>query len=157
MVTDQPLMPMDLATCHQMIQALSSTVQHLQRQVAWFTRQQFGRKSEKLDVHDSLFADWLASQDEPVPKQPAVKTETILYGRRKPTGRKPLPADLPRRCVEHPVAPEDVPCPCCGQDRVRMGQEVSEQLEYKPASVYVIQHVRAKWACRRCSTYPMAT
>jgi transposase len=73
-------------------------------------------------------------------------------GRRRaarPHGRRPLPADLPRCRVEHPVDPKDLAC-ACGACRRRIGQEVSEQLEYAPAGLFVIQHVRPKYACPAC-------
>ena len=42
------------------------------------------------------------------------------------------------------------PCPACGELRERIGQEVSEQLEYLPASFKVLRHIRHKYGCRRC-------
>lgn len=41
-------------------------------------------------------------------------------------------------------------CPDCGEVCQQFGEEVSEQLDYKPASLFVWQHVRAKYACRKC-------
>ncbi|MGE4104379.1 MAG: IS66 family transposase zinc-finger binding domain-containing protein, partial [Pirellulales bacterium] len=32
--------------------------------------------------------------------------------------------------------------------RIKIGTETSEQLEYEPASLYVVEHVRFKYACR---------
>jgi transposase len=65
-------------------------------------------------------------------------------------GRKPLPKELPRRRIEHPVPPEELTCPECGGEKQRIGEEVSEQLEYIPSSACVIEHVRPKYACRCC-------
>jgi len=70
--------------------------------------------------------------------------------KRKGHGRRPLPPDLPRHRIEYAVDPQELACPCCGQQRIRIGEEVSEQLDYTPASLFVIQHVRPKLACRRC-------
>src|SRR5262249_62090803 len=41
-------------------------------------------------------------------------------------------------------------CPQCGHERERIGQEVSEQLDYQPAALFVVEHVRATYACRHC-------
>src|SRR5262249_20120742 len=41
-------------------------------------------------------------------------------------------------------------CQGCGQARVAIGQEVSEQLDYEPASLKVIEHVRLTYACPCC-------
>jgi transposase len=65
-------------------------------------------------------------------------------------GRQPLPAHLPRERVVYDLAEADKPCPCCGGPRVCIGEQVSEQLDYRPASYFVIQHVRKTFACRSC-------
>lgn len=65
-------------------------------------------------------------------------------------GRNPLPDHLPRIEIEHDLKDEEKPCPCCGELRVRIGAETSEQLEYHPASFTVLRHVRHKYACRKC-------
>src|SRR5262249_44995159 len=44
----------------------------------------------------------------------------------------------------------DKRCPCCGRPRVCIGTQVSEQLDYQPASYFVVQHARETWACRSC-------
>lgn len=61
-----------------------------------------------------------------------------------------LPADLPRKRVEHTLQPEQLACPCCGKERTKFGEEISEQLEFVPASLHVIEHVRFKYACKHC-------
>jgi transposase len=65
-------------------------------------------------------------------------------------GRQPLPDHLPRERVVYDLAEADRPCPCCGVPRVCIGEQVSEQLDYRPASYFVIQHVRKTFACRFC-------
>jgi len=74
-------------------------------------------------------------------------TETITYTRQKPK-RKPLPDHLPRETIVHDI--EDKTCDCCGNDMHRIGEETSEQLEFIPAQVKVIEHVRPKYGCRHC-------
>jgi len=69
--------------------------------------------------------------------------------RRRPAGRRPLPAQLPRRRVELDVADADKAC-ACGHVKTRIGESVSEKLEYEPPSFVVIETVRAKYACPRC-------
>jgi len=41
-------------------------------------------------------------------------------------------------------------CPCCHEVCQKFGEDVSEQLDYKPASLFVCQHVRFKYSCRKC-------
>jgi transposase len=64
--------------------------------------------------------------------------------------RQSLPEHLPRERVEYDLAEADKPCPCCGGPRVCIGEQVSEQLDYHPASYFVVQHARKTYACRSC-------
>ena len=61
--------------------------------------------------------------------------------------REPLPPHLPRRDVHH--EPESTACGC-GCQMKRIGQDVSEKLDYEPGLFTVERHVRGKWACARC-------
>jgi transposase len=65
-------------------------------------------------------------------------------------GRQLLPEHLPRERVEYDLAEADKPCPCCGGPRVCIGEQVSEQLDYRPASFFVVQHARKTYVCRSC-------
>jgi transposase len=61
--------------------------------------------------------------------------------------RQPLPAHLPRREMRH--EPESTVC-SCGCQMKRIGQDVSEKLDYVPGVFTVEHHVRGKWACAHC-------
>jgi transposase len=63
--------------------------------------------------------------------------------------RKPLPEHLPR---EEDVHEPSCTCPNCGGQMRRLGEDVTEVLEYVPASFKVIRHVRPKLSCRLCET-----
>ena len=65
-------------------------------------------------------------------------------------GRQRLPETLPHTRIEHDLPEDEKKCPCCGEPRQRIGEEVSEQLEFIPASLKVLQHVRFKYACKAC-------
>jgi hypothetical protein len=71
----------------------------------------------------------------------------------KKRGRKPLPAHLPRKRVEHDLPESEKVCRCCQGALHRMGEETSEQLDIIPATVQVLQHVRFKYACRQCDRH----
>ncbi|CAN5885858.1 IS66 family transposase [soil metagenome] len=66
--------------------------------------------------------------------------------REKPK-REPLPPHLPRREVHH--EPESTACGC-GCQMKRVGQDISEKLDYVPGVFTVERHVRGKWACAQC-------
>lgn len=68
---------------------------------------------------------------------------------RKPR-RQALPEDLPR--VDHRHEPEETSCPMhgCGRPMVRVGEDISEELDIVPAQYFVHRHIYGKWACRCC-------
>src|SRR3546814_18623589 len=53
---------------------------------------------------------------------------------------------LPREEVVHAAA---CSCPSCGGDLRRLGEDVTEILEYRPGRFHVIRHLRPKFSCRR--------
>src|SRR5690606_6107843 len=59
-------------------------------------------------------------------------------------------AHLERIEIEHDLPDEQKACPACGCERCRIGADVSEQLEYFPASFKVFKHIRHKYACTKC-------
>ncbi len=73
---------------------------------------------------------------------------------RRPTGRQPLPAHLPR--IEHRHEPESCTCGQCGNDLIKIGEDVSEQLDVEPARFFVHRHIRPQYACRNCQTVTAA-
>jgi transposase len=101
----------------------------------------FGASSESADQLGLFNESEVEAEDEPADQ------ETITYTRNKPR-RKPLPDTLPRETVIHDI--EDKACDCCGHEMHRIGEETSEQLEFIPAQIKVIEHVRPKYGCRHC-------
>lgn len=65
-------------------------------------------------------------------------------------GRRQLQTDLRLERVEHDVLEDQRACKCCPLKMQRMGKVVTEQLEYKPGELFVIEHVRIKYSCQRC-------
>ena len=61
-----------------------------------------------------------------------------------------MPADLPRQTIEIEPSESEKTCALCHTPKERIGQEVTEKLEYVPASFYVKQYVRPKYACKAC-------
>jgi transposase len=171
MITPADPLPDDLETAHQLIRELLATLAQqlhlnakLQHQLEQLLRQRYGRKSERIDPGQLLlFAQEILAQAEPEPEpEPAPQGDPVPESppppraprtKTKGHGRKPLPAHLPRKPVVHDVPPEHLPCPDCGTLRQRIGAEVREQLEYVPASLIVIEHIRPKYACPDCAAH----
>ncbi len=125
----------------------------LKNQLENFKRRLFGRKSEKLDENQLLlFAELLqqARQLAVTAKPETPKLATEAKGRPKPTGRKPLPESLPIKTTELLPEKEDRFCALHNRDKDRIGEEVTEELEFVPASFYRHRIVRPKYACAQC-------
>ncbi|MGZ4856946.1 MAG: IS66 family transposase zinc-finger binding domain-containing protein [Methanobacteriaceae archaeon] len=58
--------------------------------------------------------------------------------------------------VYHELDDEHKNCINCRQALVQIGQDTSEQLEVLPMQLYVVKHVRYKYACRPCQAIIMA-
>jgi transposase len=80
----------------------------------------------------------------------APETVRIPEHERKKRGRKAIPAELPRIEVVHDLAEAEKVCPHDGTTLERIGEETAEQLDYVPAQLRVIRHVRPKYACPCC-------
>src|SRR4051812_194838 len=165
MITPAGPLPDDLETAHQLIRELLETLSQqvhlnakLQHQLEQLLRQRYGRKGERVDpARLLLFAQEVLAQAEPEPRPEAVPAPAPPPGASKPKkqghGRKPLPASLARKPILHDVPAEQLPCPDCGTPRRRIGEEVREQLEYVPASLVVLEHIRPKYACPDCAAH----
>ena len=130
----------------------TAEIEHLKLVLAKLRRMQFGRKSEKLDQQ----IEQLELQLEDLEAEEAVAEAQAPkdVAPRKKAARKPLPPHLPRE--ERVQAPASEACPDCGGNLKCLGEDVSEQLEYVPASFRVIRHVRPKLACACCDTIVQA-
>lgn len=73
---------------------------------------------------------------------------------RRPSSRKPLPAELPRETVR--IEPAETVCPLCGGELAALGETVTEQLEIINNAFNVIETVRPKLACRKCDAIVQA-
>jgi transposase len=104
----------------------------------------FGSRSERFQAQDkSQLA--LALGDEPAPTAHPLPRQQITYerqqsGKSKHAGRLPLPAHLPRKQVV--LEPEGVDTSFWK----RIGQEVTEELDYVPCRLFVRQYIRPKYA-----------
>lgn len=154
---DDISLPDDLATAHAAIVELSQTLRQqnlliakLQHQLEQLLRQKFGKKGESVDPAQLLL--FAPEAVEPPAAGPAWEPKSATATPRN-GGRKALPASLPRKRILHDVSPEDRACPGCGLERQKIGEETREQLEYVPASLIVLEHVRPKYACRSCQSH----
>jgi len=117
----------------------------------------YGASREKLSVapgQSELFneAETIAELSEVLGAEVSLKATPLRED--KPTtgakaGRKSIAAHLPRVPVVHDLPESERQC-ACGSTLVEIGSEVSEQLDYVPPKIQVLQHVRKKYACPGC-------
>lgn len=129
-------------------------IEHLKLLVAKLKRLHFGRRSERMMASlaqlELELETLLALPEQSLPAAPAVAAEPAA----RKSVRKPLPDHLPRESIIH--SPGHSCCPDCGGALKPLGEDVSEILEYVPASFKVIRHVRPKLACGRCDAIVQA-
>jgi len=126
-------------------------IESLQHQLQALLRRYYGRSSEKMDSAQRLLFEDLI--DKAIPQMPAedgAEDQAPLTHQRKGHGRRRLPAHLAREKVIHDLPEDQKPCPCCGKLRHIIGKQTHEQLDYVPAKVKVIEHIRLTYGCRYC-------
>ena len=130
-------------------------VETLRLQLARLRRMQFGRSSEKLDAEIAQLTLALEDLEASIERRAELSGEPPAPAdapNPKPA-RRPLPDHLPRTVVAHETA---CACPSCGGALRPLGEDVTEVLDYVPASFRVIRHVRPKFSCRVCETITQA-
>lgn len=129
-------------------------LRYLEAQLRLALCRRYGKRSERQtdDPQSDLFneaEELVACEDAAASDDKAKGTPVKGHTRHASSGRQTLPEHLPRETVEHDIPEEDKIC-ACGCQKHRIGTDVSENLEYIPAKLYVEQHVRHQYACPQC-------
>ena len=141
---------LDPAALKMLVMGQQGEIAHLRLVVQKLQRMLFGRRSEKSG-RDSDQLLLLSQMPQPAGTETVRQAESRAKGNTPRSTRKPraLPAHLRREVRTH--APEHTACPECGGQLKKLGEDVSEVLDYVPARFVVIRHVRPKMSCRTCS------
>jgi len=146
---------------HAQISAHDAEVERLRLIIARLRRLQFGRKSEKiqreieqLELQLEELESNNAEKQKQTEKTLAPRAAAVFAAATRKPGRRPLPDHLPREVEVH--EPEEKGCPACGGSLSKLGEDVSEMLEYVPARFKVIRHVRPKLSCTKCDNIVQA-
>ncbi len=156
-------LPDDASVLKQLIAQLLDSLNSLKRQneqmahrLQQLLRARFGPRAEKIDQAQLLlFAQQILAEAQV--EAPAVPEPTPAASKPNGHGRKKLPRNLPRKTVVIDVPAEQRRCASCGAQMTKIGQETSEQIDYIPASVYVVETVRPKYACKHCQDGTVVT
>ena len=128
-----------------------TVIEQLSHEIAILKRHKFAKRSEQISpAQGSLLDDLLNTDLEAIEAElNALRPEPAATSSRQQPKRAPLPPQFPRTVIRH--EPESTLC-ACGCQLERIGEDVSEKLDYTPGVFTVEQHVRGKWACRQCET-----
>ena len=130
--------------------------EHLSHEMALLKRYNFGKRGESLNRAQFSLLEELVDEDVGAIES---EIEHLAKACPKPDAqprvpkRRALPAQLPRTEIHHD--PESTICDC-GCQLSRIGEDISEKLDYAPGTFNVERHIRSKWACKVCETVKQA-
>lgn len=132
-----------------------TVIEQLAHEIAILKRHKFAKRSEQISpAQGNLLDDLLSTDLEAIDAElKALRPTPAPDEPRQQPKRAQLPPQFPRTVIHH--EPENTEC-ACGCQLQRVGEDVSEKLDYTPGVFTVEQHVRGKWACRQCETLTQA-
>jgi len=136
---------------HELASAKSENAQ-LRDRMQQLLHERYGRKSEKIpnEVLPILDEAQVTPEEEAVIVEAEQEISVAAHTRKRPK-RKPIPPEFERETVVHDLPLEQQVCTCGGQMHC-IGEDTHEQLDYVPAKIKVVVHVRKKYGCRGCET-----
>jgi transposase len=136
---------------------LQVTNEKLTYEIAILRRHRYARRSEVLNQHQHSLLDELIDADIGAIEEELARAGQQVHEqpkeKKQQPKRTPLPAELPRTVIEH--EPDSTTC-SCGCQLKRIGEDISEKLDYTPGTFSVERHVRGKWVCDQCETLTQA-
>ena len=154
-VIDPAKLPDDTVVLKQMIVELLTARQRDRRDLAALQQRldallQRGRRMDVVDPNQPLLFPELA-EPEPAAAPPPDTEPAPRRRRSKPHGRRRPSPSLRREARRYELTLLERLCPECGVERQEIGVEATDQLDYKPAEVFVVEHQRVKYACKCCA------
>ena len=160
---DPKQLPEDPSALRQMVIGLleeaeqrERKLRQLQHWVEQLLRARYGPRRERVDEHQLfLFAAAILESGKTPPTSDTGKTppsDSTSTPSRPGHGRGALPKSLQRQRVVYDLGDAERQCPECLEPLKRIGEDVSERLEYVPASLVVIEEACQKYACPKGGT-----
>src|SRR3954447_20538510 len=156
-------LPDDPAILQQMVLELLAALrdtrrqnEELQHRLDLLLRRIYGPRTERFDPNQPLlipdaFEPVAPAVSEPgnaVPPEP--EPGAVPEKKPRPHVRRVLPKNLRRVPRVYELSVAERRCPECGESRIQIGAEHSEQLDYEPSTLFVIEHIRCTYACPHC-------
>jgi transposase len=142
----------------QKIAEYGTLLEHERTKYAELQRLIFGSKSERVVSEDPkqglLVFNEAEREAAQVPDEEHVHSIGLRVGKRHE--RKRPSAEFERVEVLHDVPEAEKRCPCCGRERVRIGEERSEEIEIIPARIVVHEHIRPKYGPCSCEEFELS-
>jgi transposase len=128
-----------------------TVIEKLTHEIAQLKRLKFAKRSEQLNPQQASLLDDLIDTDIAAieAELQALQTPSTATETKQKPKRTALPPEFPRTLIHH--EPDNTHCPC-GCALKRIGEDVSEKLDYTPGVFTVERHVRGKWVCDYCET-----
>jgi transposase len=129
-----------------------------QAQIVELRKQLYGSRADRLTKEQQSQLEQLSRDLQAEAQRPTAASDGILdedekdrkkdkrsHADRRRSARHPLPVHLETETLT--IEPEIQPCPCCGKMPVRIGEEVTEEIDFIPAKLMRRRTVRPKYAC----------
>ncbi len=155
---DLATLPDDSATLRQLVLQLLEALQgervqreKLEQRMDQLLRRLYCRSSEKIDPLQLLLFD-AASQEAATPQEAAVPEPAAVVepeanqAARRGHGRRPKPDHLKRVDVIHDLTEAEKQALAGDGQLVPIGEEITEQYEWQPSSLYIVRHIQKKYA-----------
>src|SRR5476651_2638901 len=128
-----------------------TVIEKLTHEIAQLKRFKFAKRSEQLSPDQASLLDDLIDTDIAAieAELEALKLAPASTEARQKPKRTALPPQFPRTLIHH--EPDSSHCQC-GCALKRIGEDVSEKLDYMPGVFTVERHIRGKWVCDQCET-----
>ncbi|WP_242859347.1 IS66 family transposase zinc-finger binding domain-containing protein, partial [Caloramator mitchellensis] len=133
------------------INNLKNELEFLKNQILNKNKKIFGKSSEQLNVDQISLFNEAEKYSNDKADEPTI--EEITYKRKKPSsyvGKKDNLADLKRVVIEHKLDEDKAVCDKCHEKLSIIGTKTKEVLKYKPAELYIEEHITYSYACKSC-------
>ena len=148
MKNDIDALPNDPELLKKLLLEMSMKCAHFEEMFRVAQNKQFGKSSEVCPDQGDFFNEVEHVSGEE-PDNDLDRDEPASPKRKKPT-RSKLPMDTLRETIIYDISDDEKQCDCCGHELHKMGEDKSEKLEFVPAQIKVVEHVRPKYSCRNC-------